>query len=67
MEPTLFVCEDNNTVLAADEIFGPVAVAIPWDDEDEVLKMANDTPYGLVGYIWSHSIGWLNQFEYDST
>ena len=54
VEPTLFVCEDNNTVLAADEIFGPVAVAIPWDDEDEVLKMANDTPYGLVGYIWSH-------------
>ena len=54
IEPTVFVCPNNDTILAREEIFGPVVVAIPWDDEAEVLQMANDTPYGLVGYIWSH-------------
>jgi len=57
IEPTLFTCQDNDTLLAKDEIFGPVMVAIPWDDEEEVLRMANDTPYGLVAYIWTHDAG----------
>lgn len=54
IEPTVFVSPDNDTILAKEEIFGPVVVAIPWDEEEEVLEMANDTPYGLVAYIWSH-------------
>ena len=54
IEPTVFTSPDNNTILAKEEIFGPVVVAIPWDDEQEVLSMANDTPYGLVAYIWCH-------------
>lgn len=65
VEPTMFVCQDNNTILARDEIFGPVAVAIPWDDEDEVLKIANDTPYGLVGYIWSHDAAKAMNFAHN--
>ena len=54
IEPTVFVSPDDSTVLAKEEIFGPVVVAIPWDDEQEVLRMANDTAYGLVAYIWCH-------------
>lgn len=65
VEPTVFICQDNNTILARDEIFGPVVVAIPWDDEDDVLKMANDTPYGLVGYIWSHDAAKAMSFAHN--
>jgi betaine-aldehyde dehydrogenase len=65
VEPTVFVCQDNNTILAREEIFGPVVVCIPWDDEDEVLKMANDTPYGLVGYIWSHDAAKAMNFAHN--
>ncbi len=56
IEPTVFVSPDNETILAKEEIFGPVVVAIPWDDEKEVLRLANDTTYGLVAYIWCHDV-----------
>lgn len=65
IEPTLFVCQNNDTILAKEEIFGPVAVAIPWDNEEEVLNMANDTPYGLVGYIWSHDAAKAMNFAHN--
>lgn len=51
--PTLFQSSSNDWRLAREEIFGPVLVAIPWDDEAEVLKMANDSHYGLAGYVFS--------------
>ncbi len=51
--PTLFESTSNDWRLAREEIFGPVLVAIPWEDEAEVLRMANDSHYGLAGYVFS--------------
>ena len=57
LTPTAFAQGKNEWRLAREEIFGPVMVAIPWDDEDEVIRMANDTHYGLAAYIFTHDIG----------
>jgi acyl-CoA reductase-like NAD-dependent aldehyde dehydrogenase len=53
LEPTVFVCNDNNWRLAKEEIFGPVLVVIPWEDEDEVIRMVNESHYGLAAFIWT--------------
>src|SRR3954447_9327412 len=54
--PTLFSGGDNTFRLAREEIFGPVVVAIPWTEVDEVVAMANDSAYGLAAYVWSTDI-----------
>jgi betaine-aldehyde dehydrogenase len=54
--PTLFADATNDWRLAREEIFGPVLVAIPWKDEADAIRMANDTHYGLAAYIWTHDI-----------
>ena len=51
--PTLFDGVDPSHQLAKDEIFGPVQVVIPFDDEEEATAIANDTDYGLVASVWS--------------
>lgn len=51
--PTLFECVSPDHTLAQDEIFGPVQVIIPFDDEAEALAIANGTAYGLVASVWS--------------
>jgi len=54
--PTVFSGADNSFRLAREEIFGPVVVAIPWTDVDDVVRMANDSAYGLGAYVWSHNL-----------
>jgi acyl-CoA reductase-like NAD-dependent aldehyde dehydrogenase len=53
VEPTLFTAVRNDMRIAREEIFGPVIVAIPFRDEAEAIAIANDTDYGLYGYVWS--------------
>jgi aldehyde dehydrogenase (NAD+) len=51
--PTLFADVHNGMRIAREEIFGPVLVVIPYDDEDDAVRIANDSEYGLSGGIWS--------------
>lgn len=55
--PTVFADVDNRSRLAQEEIFGPVLAMIPFDSEDEVIAMANDVQYGLVGGLWTNDLG----------
>jgi aldehyde dehydrogenase (NAD+) len=54
--PSLFVDVDNTMTIAREEIFGPVLTVIPYDDEDEAVRIANDSEYGLAGYVLSASL-----------
>ena len=55
--PTVFDGVSNDMRIAKEEIFGPVVSIIPFDTEEEALRLANATPYGLSGSIWSRDIG----------
>ncbi len=54
--PTVFSGADNTFRLSREEIFGPVVMAIAWDDVDDVIAIANDTAYGLAAYVWSDDV-----------
>jgi acyl-CoA reductase-like NAD-dependent aldehyde dehydrogenase len=56
VEPTIFADVDNDARVAREEIFGPVAVVIPFDDEADAIRIANDTQYGLAAAVWSRNI-----------
>ncbi len=55
--PTVFADVDNRMRIAQEEIFGPVACLIPFDDEADAIKKSNDIAYGLSSYVWTENIG----------
>ena len=59
---TLFTNASNTMRVAQEEIFGPVLTAIPFRDEAEALELANDTRYGLTGYLWTSDVSRAHRF-----
>jgi aldehyde dehydrogenase (NAD+) len=56
VEPTLFADVDNSMTIAQEEIFGPVLAVIPFDDDDDAVRIANDSKYGLAGTVFSATL-----------
>ena len=56
VRPTVFANVRNDMRIAQDEIFGPVACLIPFDDEADAVRIANDTRYGLSSYVWTENL-----------
>jgi 5-carboxymethyl-2-hydroxymuconic-semialdehyde dehydrogenase len=57
VRPTVFADVRNDMRIAQDEIFGPVACLIPFDDEADAIRIANDIRYGLSSYVWTENLG----------
>ncbi|MBK7613423.1 MAG: 5-carboxymethyl-2-hydroxymuconate semialdehyde dehydrogenase [Burkholderiales bacterium] len=57
VKPTVFADVDNRMRIAQEEIFGPVACLIPFEDEADAIRLANDIPYGLSSYVWTENLG----------
>jgi acyl-CoA reductase-like NAD-dependent aldehyde dehydrogenase len=62
IQPTIFADVRNDMRIAQEEIFGPVTCVIPWKDDQDVLAMANASPYGLGGGVWTHDITRAHEF-----
>ena len=56
VRPTVFADVNNDMTIAREEIFGPVLSILPYEDEEEAIRIANDTPYGLSGYVSSTNL-----------
>jgi aldehyde dehydrogenase (NAD+) len=62
VEPTLFLAKDNSPRICRDEVFGPVAVVIPFDTDDEAIALANDSRFGLASGLWTSNLARVNRF-----
>lgn len=61
VRPTIFSNVNNNMLIAREEIFGPVLTILPYQTEEEAVRIANDTPYGLQAYVWSNDLARANR------
>ena len=59
--PTIFADVDPNSRIAQEEIFGPVAVVIPFDTEEQAVELANGTPYGLAAAVWTQDLNRMHR------
>ncbi|WP_250564040.1 aldehyde dehydrogenase family protein [Sphaerisporangium fuscum] len=63
--PTLYTTTDNSLRICQEEIFGPVAVALPFDTDEEALAISNDSGYGLAAGVWTRDLGRAHRFVRD--
>jgi acyl-CoA reductase-like NAD-dependent aldehyde dehydrogenase len=56
VRPAVFADVTTDMTIAQEEIFGPVLAVMPYDDEADAVRIANDTPYGLAGCVWSADV-----------
>lgn len=65
VEPTLFITDDNSKRICQEEIFGPVAVVIPFDTDDEAVAIGNESLYGLAAGVWTRDMARAHRFVRD--